>query len=437
MAENFLSEFRRSGVIVKQKTSAPSGPMALTISQGTRADFAPSADMYNISMDFNSFEGGRGTEVIIPDNASPQVRQAAERFNQLVVDFAAKHGYSGYKNRGVKTTSENKRGVRNTIHAEPFFTQDSQMEKIINENIAEFSQLYTQAFGSLNARLVAPHGVTKNGVQDRGAVSPTFKDELTFGNMILSNLSNTPQPSSQNDEIFNLSLSAVRNIADPMAARQKLKQSWDGFNYLTDQELDGIVQELQAYKGEQRSSVQGSAQPTVNNIQEVSYRGDGSTDINPNSLRMIGGVNNNDVYQTLGAGGGGAHDASYRDYSQLFREYTTQKKAGYVEVGSFSGMPVYAAPDYAKDSSGNYIKVNKNDAVRMAAELGGIIPTREMVNNVYQKAARVNMATQPIYKTGGEGDSAQYTQEINRRLQEKNIQAGQLVVHGKEFYAEQ
>jgi len=277
MAENFLSEFRRAGVIAVKKVSEQSEPMALTISQGTRAEFAPTADMYNISMDFNSTEGGRGTEVIIPDNAGPEVRQAAERFNQLVVDFAAKHGYSGYRNRGVKTRSENKRGVRNTIHAEPFFTQDAQMEKIINENIAEFSKLYTNAFGNLSARLVAPHGVTKKGRQDRGAVSKTFTDELTFGNLILSNLGSSLPSAQQNetDQIFNQSLSALQSIADPTMARQKLKETWTGFNYLTDQELDGIIGELQSFKGGSQPSMGGS-------VQEINYRGDGPTDINPN-----------------------------------------------------------------------------------------------------------------------------------------------------------
>jgi|13_taG_2_1085334.scaffolds.fasta_scaffold17916_2 LysM repeat protein len=159
----------------------------LIISEGTRASWKPSSGLYNISLDFNSFKGGSGTEVIVPDNSSPEVRAAAERFNQLVVDFAAKHGYENYKNRGVKTRSENKRGVSNTIHVEPFFTQDSKMENIIKANMEEFSSLYTSSFKDLQARMIAPHGVlNKQGVQDRGAVSKTFKDELTFGERIIS-----------------------------------------------------------------------------------------------------------------------------------------------------------------------------------------------------------------------------------------------------------
>lgn len=161
----------------------------LEIVNGSRADYAPTADMPNISLDFNSFKGAKGTEVIIPDNASPEVREAAERFNQMVVDFAAKHGYQNYKNRGVKTTSENKRGVSNTIHVEPFFTQDAKIEAIINDNMDEFAQIYKEAFGGVTGRMVLPHGVKNSkGIQDRGAVSKTFGDEYSFGEAIISRL---------------------------------------------------------------------------------------------------------------------------------------------------------------------------------------------------------------------------------------------------------
>lgn len=175
--------------VEKTKEEVKPEGMNLVITKGTRADYKPSSDMYNISLDFNSFKGAKGTEVIIPDGADDATRAAAEQFNELMVAFAAKHGYEGYKNRGVKTRKQNKRGVSNTIHVEPFFTQDAKIEKIISENMDEFSQLYTKAFGGLSARMVMPHG-TKNskGIQDRGAVSKTFGDELSFGERVIKSL---------------------------------------------------------------------------------------------------------------------------------------------------------------------------------------------------------------------------------------------------------
>lgn len=159
--------------------------MNLEILRGTREQYSPSTGL-NISMDFNAVEGGgaRGTEVIIPDNASPEVRAAAERYNQLVRNFAQRYGIEDYPIRGVKTRSENQRGVSNTIHTEPFFNSDMQMQNLIRQNPGEFADLYRQAFGSLDARLIAPHGVGN----DRGAASEIFGDETSYGELMLSAL---------------------------------------------------------------------------------------------------------------------------------------------------------------------------------------------------------------------------------------------------------
>lgn len=157
------------------------------VSPETRAKYAPTAGMLNVSMDFNAAPGGgaRGTEVIVPNNASPAVRAAAERYNALVAEFAASHGIADYPVRGVRTVGENGRGVAHTIHTEPFFNDDLAMQEAVNSNPGAFAQLYQQAFGHLdNARLIAPHGIGN----DRGAVSPVFGDETTYGRMMANAL---------------------------------------------------------------------------------------------------------------------------------------------------------------------------------------------------------------------------------------------------------
>lgn len=166
--------------------------MDFYISPGTRATYTPSSDFLNIAMDFNAAPEGRtarGTEVIIPDNASPEVRAAAERFNAHVAAFARRHGIEDYPVRGVKTRSENKRGVPNTVHVEPFFNTDTDFQEAIRNNPEEFAAIYRDAFSALpNARLIAPHGVGR----DRGAVSEIFGDETTYGELIANTLLNTP-----------------------------------------------------------------------------------------------------------------------------------------------------------------------------------------------------------------------------------------------------
>ena len=163
----------------------------LYISPGTRAKYRPSAGAMNISMDFNASPNGgaRGTEVVIPNNASPSVRAAAEQYNRLVAGFANKYGITDYPVRGVRTRAENKRGVPHTIHTEPFFNDDEAMQRAVQENPIEFAELYRSAFGGLaNARLIAPHGVGK----DRGAASSFFGDETSYGELMANSLLGQP-----------------------------------------------------------------------------------------------------------------------------------------------------------------------------------------------------------------------------------------------------
>lgn len=161
------------------------------ISPQTRAQYRPGNGALNISMDFNAAPSGtaRGTEVIIPDNASPEVRAAAERYNAMVAEFAAANGIQGYPVRGVRTRSENGRGVNDTIHVEPFFNSDVEFQNLVKANPAAFAEIYRAAFGSLpNARLIAPHGVGR----DRGAASEIFGDETSYGEFIANTLLGNP-----------------------------------------------------------------------------------------------------------------------------------------------------------------------------------------------------------------------------------------------------
>jgi len=167
----------------------------LTIVNATRGDggaYRGTKNMFNISLDYNSHSSyASGTEVIIPDNADEATRKAADEFNKAMVAFAKKHGIKGYKNRGIFTTSENAKrkggergGAANTIHAEPFFIQDKKMVAAVKNNFKEFSQIYVDVFGSLPARIVAPHGVGG----DVGKVSEEFGSELEFGKDIIATL---------------------------------------------------------------------------------------------------------------------------------------------------------------------------------------------------------------------------------------------------------
>ncbi|WP_422028201.1 cell wall hydrolase [Roseovarius sp.] len=157
-------------------------------------------------------------------------------------------------------------------------------------------------------------------------------------------------------------------------------------------------------------------------------------------LGMIGGVKNDrDVYQGFDAKGRAhASNPEYADYSQLFREYRfNSPDDSWIAVGKRDGKTVYAAPDYARDESGNYLSVSAAEAERLAQDRGSIIPTRDEVKAVYDKAKRVRMPTSADFgKKGGEGTSEEYTALVTQRMRDEGIGPGDAVVHGKEFYAE-
>ena len=170
----------------------------LTISNATREKYPTgTGGLINISLDYNAAPKGKsasGVEIIIPDDASPEVVASAKAYVKRVKDFADSNGYGGYKIRkggkfgdGIKTTSESKSGggggMKNTIHAEPFFNTDTKMQNIINENFSDFAKIYADVFKDLDARIVIPHTSQKTGAE-----SELFGNEYSFGKRMIDTL---------------------------------------------------------------------------------------------------------------------------------------------------------------------------------------------------------------------------------------------------------
>lgn len=148
-------------------------------------------------------------------------------------------------------------------------------------------------------------------------------------------------------------------------------------------------------------------------------------------LGMIGGVKSNGSYWQSLDGQGLAHSPDYVDYSQLYREFTFDRQAGYVVVGRRNGVTVYAAPDYLKWDNGVYRMVSANIYLALAAERDAFAPTRSEIKALYDQCSHIPMPTQPIWETGGPGSSELYTDQINAKLKGLNLGP---VCHGKEFY---
>lgn len=148
-------------------------------------------------------------------------------------------------------------------------------------------------------------------------------------------------------------------------------------------------------------------------------------------LGMIGGVDGADFHQRLDASGRahtGKGNPGHKDYSQLYREYTFEAKPGYVEVGERGGKKVYAAPDYARNPDGSYLRVSATDALTKAKDEGGLIPTRDEYKSLVGQATKINMHTDDPDDPASAG---RYDAAVADAVA---AAGGKPVVHAKEFF---
>lgn len=113
-----------------------------------------------ISLDFNDADNksAKGVEIVIPDDATTEERQAAQNYVDSVEAFFKKHGHNNYPNRGVKTRQIVGSGKKGYFHTEPFFIADAKAVEIIKEHPAEYAQILAETLGTINgARFIAPH----------------------------------------------------------------------------------------------------------------------------------------------------------------------------------------------------------------------------------------------------------------------------------------
>ena len=135
-----------------------------------------------VSMDFNA-GGGTGVEVIIPNNASQEELRVTKEYIKKVANFFDENGYkdltgSNYQIRervpgqkGYLTTdqnkaqrSDNKGGLSGYFHLEPFFKEDANAVRIINENKDKYAKILADTYGTLDgARIIPAHTTKKQG----------------------------------------------------------------------------------------------------------------------------------------------------------------------------------------------------------------------------------------------------------------------------------
>jgi len=119
-----------------------------------------------VSLDFNA--GGdastRGVEIVIPSDATPEERTAAEAYTTKLTDWFASKGVK-VPNRGVLTKT-GKGGSVNRFHTEPFFVQDAEARAAIESDPDGYASVLAGTLGRLPVTFIPPHTSKDPGAAD-------------------------------------------------------------------------------------------------------------------------------------------------------------------------------------------------------------------------------------------------------------------------------
>lgn len=144
-----------------------------------------SVNARQVSLDFNDTASGkaaRGVTIVIPANASPTERQAAQDYVDQTVDWFASHGLQ-VPNLGVKTTTG--KGTRvSRFHTEPFFVGDSEAVDIMRRHPEQYARILAGTLGRIEGvTFIAPHktndpGASRPGINERDFARQYLLPEL-------------------------------------------------------------------------------------------------------------------------------------------------------------------------------------------------------------------------------------------------------------------
>lgn len=118
-----------------------------------------------VALDFNS--GGpqsRGVEIVIPSNATPEEKAAAQEYTTALTAWFKSKGVD-VPNRGVLAKTGSGKSVPR-FHTEPFFVQDAESRKAIEADPDGYARVLVATLGRLPVTFIAPHTSTDGGAAD-------------------------------------------------------------------------------------------------------------------------------------------------------------------------------------------------------------------------------------------------------------------------------
>ena len=185
-------------------SSAPTGPRSRRVSVGgntfdvhdqTRRQFGRRSvpGRRIISLDSNSVTGRKGEVlrplIVIPDNATPAERRAAQQSVDRVASWINDNVGGGRHTTGrVVTRSQNGRGLRGFFHTEFHSVNDTRVTDLIKQRPQEYARILGETLGGINgANFIVPHGnINGRQIEDPGAVSEDGKvTEIGLGRFLV------------------------------------------------------------------------------------------------------------------------------------------------------------------------------------------------------------------------------------------------------------
>lgn len=180
-----------------------------------RAIFSKGGVVINLDTNSTTTPGQTSPMVVIPDNATPEQRQAAEAYASSIADLY-KQQFGSSKSPRVVTRSQNGRGRPATIHTEPYAVTDANAVKFFSspEGARAHAAILRDTFGKVpGAQFSIPHMPRKG---DYGAEANGV-NEVELAKLVLAELGGeAPPPDSR---VADASGQTAPAIAQPASVR--------------------------------------------------------------------------------------------------------------------------------------------------------------------------------------------------------------------------
>jgi ribosomal protein L35AE/L33A len=124
------------------------------------------AGQRQVSLDFNSgVSTSRGVEIVIPHDATPEERAAAQAYVDKTVAWYQSKGIEVPKGRVLTKTGKGAKVSR--FHTEPFYVQDADAMAAVQNDPDGYATILEDTLGRLSGvTFIAPHKTTDGGAQN-------------------------------------------------------------------------------------------------------------------------------------------------------------------------------------------------------------------------------------------------------------------------------